>query len=176
MFEDKFETLGGIEPVVSGTEFSIFTEEQINSLEREIGYSLPEGYRIFLKKYAGSRPRLLTCFQPLVPLPINVFSSGKGCFDFFMGAIDDYSLEQARKVYRDRIPNDLLPIGGDLAGGVICLGLVGIRIGKIYYWDPKNEWDIEEDGDIEVMQYQNIHLIADSFNDFINRLEVSPFA
>lgn len=47
------------------------------------------------------------------------------------------------------MPHSLIPIGGDLGGGVICLGISGDHFGKIYYWDPMNELDPDdlEDGD-----------------------------
>lgn len=176
--DDQFRSLGGIEPVL-GSDFSVLSEGQIIALENNIGSLLPLDYREFLKNYGGSRFGLLVLFRPLNALPETVSSFGNGCFDYFFGGGDDYSLTWARKSYEDRIPESLLPICGDLGGGVICLGLSDDTKYKIYYWDPKNEWDpddIEEGEDIEVAKFKNVHHVADSFSAFLRQLEVSPHA
>ena len=57
------------------------------------------------------------------------------------------------------------------------LGVAADERGRIYYWDHENEWDEEdfiEDG-LPVppnLKFQNLHHIADSFEEFLRNLEV----
>jgi len=76
-----------------------------------------------------------------------------------------------------RMPSTIIPIADDGGGNQICIGIKGGEQGKIYYWDHNNEWD-EEDYLLDhgrpmppEVKFQNVHLIASSFVDFISRLE-----
>ncbi|VAW75611.1 hypothetical protein MNBD_GAMMA12-3827 [hydrothermal vent metagenome] len=181
IFEKKIEELGGIE-ATSGGEFVSVAEESLVTIEKKIGVSLPQDYRAFVKEYGASQFHTLVIFKPIIDLPDYISSAGYGYFDYFFGVSDNtniYALQWAIESYKNRVPKSLLPIGGDVGGGVICLGISGDECNKVYYWDPSNEWDVDdiEDGDdIESIMFQNVHIVADTFTDFISCLEESPYA
>ncbi len=49
------------------------------------------------------------------------------------------SVLYARQIMAERMPGDLLVIGDDQAGNLICLGLGGSRLGQVYRWDHELE-------------------------------------
>jgi hypothetical protein len=184
-----FARLGGIKPV-DGERFTPMTQAEIVAFEREVGARLPEAYRRFLATYGASTfdgsppddPYIL--FRPLESLPPQ-FRSGKGLFDVFYGAErdpqDDYSVRVRTRFFRGRMPESIIPIGDDSGAGQICLGIKRAEAGKVYYWEQQNEPLDEEDyledyGEPRPPEamFQNVHLIAKSFEDFLERLEVRP--
>lgn len=180
--QERFEALGGIVPVV-GDRFVPLSGSEIDALEKVLHASLPMFYRRFLETYGATAFGKYVDFSPAQGLPENVSSSGKGHFGFFYGALsqqydDSFSLEWNIAVYRERMPESIIPIGGDGSGDQICLGISGAQAGKIFYWDHNNEWDEEDyldDGEPVPpdLKFQNVHLVANSFDDFLLRLEIS---
>ncbi len=176
--EEKFQLLGGIVPI--GESFLPVTEEELGSLEMTLQNRLPHDYRGFLATYGASMFAEYIDFQPVQNLPKSISDTGKGHISsFYGGAQDPYQpLEKAIATYRDRMPDSVIPIADD-CGNKICLGIKGKEQGKIYYWDHGNEWDeqdyVEEHGAPmpPELKFQNLFLIADSFQDFVQRLEPS---
>jgi hypothetical protein len=176
--EQKFQSLGGIVPI--GDTFVTVGEEELCSLENALHVKLPEYYRIFLMTYGASTFTEYVDFQPIQSLPLPASDTGKGHISSFYGASRDpyMSLEKAIAAFYDRIPVALIPIGDD-SGNKICLGIQGDEYGKIFYWGYQTEIDdedyLEEHGTPlpKELKYQNVYLIADSFEDFIRRLEKS---
>lgn len=179
--EKKIKELGGIEAVMGGSVVPML-DSQLVEIEKKRSFTLPKEYRRFIKEYGASKFVTLVIFRPMVNLPSDISSSGCGCFDYFFGADNDdgaYSLKWALDAYKERMPESLLPIGGDLSGGVMCIGISEDKYGEIYYWDPSNEWesdDFEEGDDVDALMLQNVHIVANNFLDFITRLEESPHA
>jgi hypothetical protein len=182
-----FARLGGIKGA-GGNNLTPMTDAEIIAFEKEVGARLPETYRQFLASYGAStfngaspdNPYIL--FRPLKQLPSH-FKSGKGLFDAFYGAErdphDGYSLRVRTRFFLGRMPGSIIPIGDDGGAGQICLGIKGSEAGKVYYWDQQNEPQDEEDyfedyGEPRPPEamFQNVHLIAESFEDFLRRLEV----
>lgn len=182
-----FAHLGDIKPV--GTdEFAPLPEAEIVAIEDGLGVRLPEPYRIFLGTYGASmfkgaspdNPHIE--FRPLKPLPPQ-FEGGNGLFASFYGAErhehDMNGLRVRIRYYSGRMPESIIPIG-DSWGSQICLGVEGAEAGKVYFWDEQNEPQDEDDyledyGEPRPPEamFQNVHLIADSFEDFLRRLEVA---
>lgn len=182
-----FARLGGIKGV-GGSELTPMAETEISVFEGELGVQLPEAYRQFLATNGAStfngaspdNPYIL--FRPLKPLPPH-FKSGKGMLDAFYGAErdagDGYSLRVRTRFFYGRIPETLIPIGDDGGSGQICLCIYGTEAGKVYYWDQQNE-PLDEEDYLEdygkprppEAMFQNVHLIAESFDDFLLRLEL----
>ena len=182
-----FLRLGGIEPVATA-EFNPVSEAELIAIEAGVGVRLPESYRKFLKtfgasKFTGASPdNPFIVFRPLKPLPPH-FKSGTGPFDLFYGAArdehDGHSLRVRIRYFSGRIPESVIPIGDDGIAGQICLGIKAAEVGKVYYWDQQNEPQDEEDylEDYGVPRpreaiFKNVHLIAESFEDFLQRLDV----
>lgn len=174
--EEKIGQLGGIVPI--GDSFLPVADAELKAIEADLGNPLPAEYRAFLKKYGASAFSEYVGFQPMKPLPHTLSSTGKGLFSCFYGAANERHNSLARKIktFRGRMPDTIFPIGHD-SGNQICLGINGEEKGKVYYWDHHNEWD-EEDYRVEhgmsmppEVRFQNVYLVAESFEDFIRRLE-----
>ena len=180
--------LGGIVGV-GGTALHPMPESEIAALELEIGIQLPEPYRRFLGMYGASSFRGLSVdnpwivFRSLTRLPPNISSTGAGLFEAFYGAERDahdaYSLRVRNRMLKGRIPESIFAIGDDGGAGYICIGISGHENTKVYYWDQSNESLDEEDylkdyGEPRPpeMLFQNVYLIGESFEDFIERLEI----
>jgi hypothetical protein len=165
--EERFLLLGGIVPI--GKTFVPVTEEEMKSIEADLGVSLPSDYRDLLTTYGAAS------FGKLVEYRTGF---GKAPLSHFYGSKDGkQSLSKRINTYKGRMPDTLIPIADDGGGDQICLGIKGEEQGKIYYWDHENEWD-EEDYQEEhgsemplEAKFQNVQPIAGSFIDFINMLE-----
>ena len=185
--QQLFDRLGGIKPV-GGDEFAPVSESEIVAMEDTLGVRLPEPYRTFLATYGASMFRGASPdnphieFRPLEPLPPQ-FEGGNGLLASFYGAEghehDMNGLRTRIRYYSGRMPESIIPIG-DSWGSQICLGIKGAEAGKVYFWDEQNEPQDEEDyledfGEPRPSgaMFQNVHLIADSFEDFLRRLEMA---
>lgn len=138
--------------------------ESINHFEKVLKITLPLDYRAFMLKYDGGIPEFTT-FNILEDNNASVLSELFGLDTPLVTS----SLEYNRCLYQDRIPADLLPIGGDVFGNRVVLGIKGERYGKIFFWDHENE--AEEQA--SQIYYDNIFLISENFNTFLSELKVS---
>ncbi len=50
---------------------------------------------------------------------------------------------------------------------MICLGIKGKRRGKVYFWDHEDEFDDNGEGR---QDYGNVYLLANSLDEFLNKL------
>lgn len=177
VIEEKFESLDGIIPI--GDSLVPAADVELRALEEKLQVELPNDYREFLATYGASMFTEYVDFQPVQDLPHPISSTGKGHISSFYGAaVDPYQpLIKAINTFRGRMPDTMIPIGDD-SGNKICLAVRGKKRGKLYYWDRSNEPPDEEEyledyGEprpVDVM-YQNVYQIAESFEDFVLRLE-----
>lgn len=184
--QSVFARLGGITPVV-GTQFIPLAEHSLAAIETSLGVRFPESYRTLLAAYGASGFEEYTDYQPVRPFPPGCSCSGVGHFGFFYGSEDpaheEYGLLTRIQYFSGRIPDNLTPIADNGIGDQICLCIRGEGAGAIYLWDQQNE-PLDENDYLEEygkprppeVIFQNVHLIADSFDDFLNRLEVSKRA
>jgi hypothetical protein len=184
-FEAKFKELGGIQPA-TGTTFSPMSEDDVTRIEAELEASFPEPYRSLLKTYGGFSFGEYVDFHVAKELRGTIPSRGVGHFSYSYGAASpDYdetlSFEWNIGCYRERMPETLVPIANDGGDNQICLGVSGDEAGKVYYWDHNNEWDEDDYLDFGKpvppdLKFQNVHLIANSFDEFVQCLAVSDRA
>jgi len=167
--ENKFPQLGGIVP------YEAMSQEELLAIKRDLGISLPDDYRAFLQEYGAAEFGELVQFRPI--------EGEAGPLSHFYGSMTgNQSLAKHIKTYTGRMPETMIPIADDGGGNQICLGIKGKEQGKVYYWDHHHEWDeedyLEEHGKPmpPEVKFQNVHLIAESFEDFIQRLEKSQKA
>jgi hypothetical protein len=138
------------------------SREAIATFEVKWKVRLPDDYKLFLLSSNGG-----------VPIPNQIMvPTWEHCgavVDFFYGIHDGprFRLERAFDVYADRIPGDLIPIAADTFGNVVCIGWKGKRRGKIYFWDHEDELD--ENG-LSRQDYTNVFLVANSLDEFLNKL------
>jgi len=71
------------------------------------------------------------------------------------------------KIEERRMPDNLVPIGDDPGGNLICISVSGKDCGSLLFWNLEGEADVEEG---EVASYENVSLIAPSFSAFLNDL------
>jgi hypothetical protein len=179
--------LGGIEGAVG--DLTPMAEDEIVAFEGALGTRLPEDYRRFLAAYGASvfrgesEDNPYIEYRSLTPLPASYTDDDKGLFDVFYGTHrddqDPFSLWVRTDFYAGRMPDSMIPIGDDGMGNQICLGVKGNEAGKIYFWqlgnEPLNEEQYLEDyGTARPPEemFVNVSQIAESFDDFLSRLEL----
>ena len=169
------------------TGFTPLTVAEVSELESSLGAEFPETYRHLLARYGAAG------FERYVKFPVvkgvSVMDMMKGempaeiallPFGMFYGSdANGYGLIKHIKTYMGRMPESLIPVGGDGFGNQICLCISGQQRGKVYWWDHENEWDEDdyEDDYGEPMppeaKFQNVYLVAESFDEFFRKLEVA---
>jgi hypothetical protein len=142
------------------------SKRQIAGLEKKIGYSLPKEYQAFLEKHNGGYAHGENAFRykykrgPYTESRVNELLPVTAEF----GDLPERYLRLSRD---GRIPKRLFPFANDPFGNLICISLAGNDRGAVYFWDHENEPDEGE------KEFHNIHLIADSFGEFVSGL-VAP--
>ncbi len=141
-------------------EYGNLSNETLQAVEQYWGFQLPKSYRIFLLRSNGGSP-IEKIFD---------FRNKKdgSCLDGFFGIVKDFNnnLLIYREYASKRVPKNMLPIADDVYGNLILLAVKNPDRGKIYFWD--HELEVEEG---EEPTYENLTLIADSFDEFINNLK-----
>ncbi len=138
------------------------TENDIQNFCNKIEIQLPKEYINFLLKNNGGQPKS------------NHFekndSSGSVEYSFYInsfygiGGAEDTSGElMTMFAFSDGIPDELLPIADDGISNTICLGVDGEYFGKVFIWWKDGE--VDED---EKPTFDNVDLVTDSFDEFIN--------
>jgi cell wall assembly regulator SMI1 len=142
------------------------TLKNIEQIENEIGSSLPNDYVNFLLNYGG-----LALSMTTTSFYRSDTSQEMPMVEILFGFSPDhtYDIIENYHTYRERMPINLIPIASDGGGGEICISLHGDDKGAVYYWDRYLEEDPEEG---EEIGYSNVFLIARTFDDFINSLEI----
>ena len=105
---------------------------------------------------------------------------GGGGLGFFIAPVKGGGqlspMSERLKIYKNRIPDNFLPISSNEFGDLICLCTQGERTGQIFYWDHENEWDEEDYIDDfgvpmpEEVKLQNIYLIGKNLYDCFIRM------
>lgn len=190
-FEEICTRLGGLRSAIGkklGNEIVPMSEVEINDIESLIRCRLPEYYRSVLPILGGATfdggpdDSLTLVFSSATPLPPYISEIGTDVFSGFYGSVNQgnggFSLLERIQYWLGRLPDSLIPIGDDFGAGLVCIGIRDCYVGKIYYWDQRNEPLDEEDYLADYgaprppeAMYQNVHLIADSFEEFLNRLQ-----
>lgn len=144
-----------------GESFFSASDLGLEIAEAQLGCSLPEDYRIFLRDFGGCAFRQSAEFP--IPNPQEFFGIGSQSVDVFYALMpeDQWDLLRARRIHADRIPNDLLPIA-DCQNSQLCLGIEEKNQGEIFFWDRSLSHTPPD--------YSNVHFIANSFEEFIQML------
>lgn len=151
---------------------------ELARIEKELKVTLPEDYRRFLLEIGGCAFFGMRWVGPIQTRGpdwsrenVNVLYGSE------LGK--NHVLREEIKVYKNRIPRSLIPIGAGGFGDQFCLGIIGEDSGKVYFWDHENERD-EQDYRVvhgsgkpvsRAFLFENITLVANSFADFLNGLE-----
>jgi SMI1-KNR4 cell-wall len=133
-------------------------DAQLDELQRSTGL-FPHDFASFLRTQNGgipSKQNILINSRELVISRFLACAGNQQVYD---------SIENYLKVYASRIPEQMLPIACSPGGDLVLLSLSGESPGRIFYWFHEKE----SDGD-GTNYYDNVLLIADSFDDLLNRL------
>lgn len=138
------------------------SEESLVDFEREFGAKLPAPYREFLQQFNGACPE---------PNLFHFKDSDKGsdCRQILGLNGTDNDLRHYLETHKLRLPQNLLPIGYDSTGNLICLSVRQQDYGHVYFWDhslinSSSRSDSEDTAD-------RIVPVADSFDDFLLNLK-----
>jgi hypothetical protein len=135
------------------------TSQQLAFVENLVGAQLPPSYIAFLMFSNGGCPELDTfCFE-------NEGSHEEWAVDrFFHIASDMDSTESVVWNYRHRwpgAPKEILPIGRDGGGNLVCLDLSNPVKEKVVLW-------------IHDTLHHSLLMVANSFEEFIDSLVMNP--
>lgn len=136
---------------------------EIAQFEAKQAINLPNDFRVFLLKTNGGKPK---------PHIFEYFRSNRSVHSsirhfFSLDAASRYSFDKYLKTYKNRVPENLLPIATDYGSNLVCIAIKGENYGRVYFWDHDFEV-IDENPD-----YSNVYLISGSFLSFISNLKDS---
>lgn len=132
-------------------------EDKLAEIEESLKVSFPDGYRQFLLEHNVAIPENNQIITGSVTTAVHVF----------FGRSDEriYDLVGEFHAFETRIPKGTVPIASTPIGDLICMQ---IETGAIYLWEHE-----EEAGEGETPSYENMEMIAPSFDRFLNAIE--PF-
>jgi len=189
MITERIEQLGGIKSLSEETPVPL-TVSEIEQFEGILNSLLPDDYKYFLSNYGKSSFVKEVKFHPYTNDAEYIHSAEIGLPNFkfygsqvsyFYGLNTDnnnFNIINKFNIYANRLPKDFLPIADDGLGNQICLSLSKEKFNWIYWWDHENEWDEEDYLDdtghemSEEVKFQNVYLIAKSFTEFIEKLQI----
>ena len=136
------------------------SSSDLDALEQRLQIKLPSEYRAWLLLFNGGQP-----------WPGNLKLEGKRnatenvarFLAVHEGPECNFENEYVFwKQTTGRVPGHLVPIADDGCGNLVCLAFVGPDAGKVFFWDHESE--------TEPTSFKNVHLVANTFNDFIQML------
>ncbi|MFD2299298.1 SMI1/KNR4 family protein [Paracidovorax citrulli] len=135
-------------------------ESAIGVLEGFLGLKIPGDYRSFLLDGNG---------QWKGGKDFDVPEQGSTSLNYFFPLLSKNSTDNLPykiKLYKGRVPEEMLPIGSDSGGNLLLLSLKGKDRGAIFFWDHEMEAEDED----QQPYYENIKVLSKNFNDFLKLL------
>lgn len=136
-------------------------ESAIAVLEGFLGLKIPTGYRDFLLDGNG---------QWQGGKDFDIPEQGSTSLNYFFPLVSKNltdNLPYKMKLYRGRVPEEMLPIASDSGGNLLLLSLKGKDRGAVFFWDHEMEAEDED----EQPYYENIQLLSRNFDDFLKTLK-----
>jgi hypothetical protein len=142
--------------------YPYLNEHIIHPIEKFLDVNFTKDYKDFLLNVNGGRPNKAA---------FKFINNNNGSIvQQFYGINENGNygnLLQQYKYNRFRIPNNMIHIGSDCGGNQILLSIKNPDRGKVYFWDHELEADTDNG---EVPSYDNLTLIANSFDEFLSKL------
>jgi hypothetical protein len=135
-------------------------DSKCDQLELALKCKLPHSYREFLKKYNGGRPAP-SAFRLVTKDGKHENSTVQCFFAVYEGRTGN--LLRKFDLYKGRIPTGQLPIATDPFGNLILIPMLDLPDVPVYFWDHEKELTVKS-------TFDNVSLIAESFEKFINDL------
>jgi hypothetical protein len=141
------------------------TPEILAIAEKELGVTLPEGYRQFLLLHNGGCPKKNTYALLDSDREAEIY-----CFYSIYDGENGANLFTEIYRCRDDIPSEFIPIGYDGGGSQVCLGVRPPYVNQVYFWDFDKApgWMDPNFGAPPTMEF--MYPLASSFEEFINKL------
>lgn len=136
-------------------------ESVIAVLEGFLGLKIPNDYRDFLLEGNG---------QWQGGKDFDIPEQGSTSLNYFFPLVSRNltdNLPYKMKLYRGRVPEEMLPIASDSGGSLLLLSLKGKDRGAIFFWDHEMEAEDED----EQPYYENIKILSRNFDDFLKSLK-----
>jgi len=137
---------------------------EIDEFEIQLGNLLPDDYKKFLLKFNGGFPEK-KIFHIDDQQGEDILSVLYG-IDKENKTREHLTLAYNFNFLRIDLPQNILPIGHDPGGNYICMSLSEDNYGKIYFWDH----EVPNEDKNGKTNYNNMYLIAEDFNVFIDNL------
>ncbi|MED3789198.1 SMI1/KNR4 family protein [Peribacillus frigoritolerans] len=152
-------------------------ENLIKKIETMYDINIPKDYREFLLNYDETFFENEVTYKPIETSPWKT-KEGTQVFEGFYGLSSENNLFDQIESYLNRMPDCMIPIGESPGGNLICIGVKESFMGKVYFWDHKNEREAKIMVGIEVASddvnsyWENIHLVSETFLGFLSGLEL----
>ncbi|MBS1998652.1 MAG: SMI1/KNR4 family protein [Cyanobacteria bacterium SZAS LIN-2] len=138
------------------------SDEDLKRVEQTLGLVLPSQYHALMLASNGGivSPGSFQCVDG---------EDGNIAWLYHVLPGDDDDILERAAERAGRLPKDFVAVGCDGGGNEICIDCgSGEGYGKVYFWDHEKEAD--ETQGLTPESAGNVHLIADSFDQFISRL------
>ena len=136
------------------------SEQTIEAFQGRFGVELPNDYRLFLQEFNGGRPS---------PRDFDAADGEEGSSVQFFFTLDEdsphYVLTREVERFQDRIPKNTIPVACDSFGNLVLLDVGARKLGAIYFWDHE-----EEEFEAEPT-WDNVHLVTETFQQFVAALQ-----
>lgn len=139
-------------------------EATLIQFENRIAIRLPDDYRSYLLSHNGGIPD--PCHYEVSPRW--GWSDFETLAHVAAESDDGYSLDWYMG-YRPYIPDDLIAVGDDGCGDLICLGIKGRNRGKVFFRNNSRASEVDDIASCELMDK-----LADSFSEFMGALTSNP--
>ncbi|PEJ35496.1 SMI1/KNR4 family protein [Bacillus pseudomycoides] len=147
------------------------TVEEVLSVMKEINYDIPKDYAVCVAENNGgvAKPSLFDV-EGVERVFGSLLSYDKNDVEFILKVYDNY---------KDTLPKELLPIGFDPAGNLICFDYKNHEENPIVvFWEHEGAWEKEElmesEGmtaeEAEEIARENVFYAASTFTAFLNKL------
>lgn len=153
------------------------TIQDIEQAEKTLNVSFPLQYKNFILKYNGGHPEPagfdIDWTKQIHSEVSNACSQDwrTSRVSWFLAIYEGEScnlLEYNQITFEGRIPKETIAVAQDSGGNLILVGVSGEQTGKVLFW-VKDYENWEGDDSVENLPwYDNIGLIANSFDEFIN--------
>lgn len=138
-------------------------ESDIQDFENKYSIIFPSSYKSFLMTYNACRTTKASF--DFVENGRETGSDVKVFYGLKYGRKEYYySLNYAYEMFKDRIPQDFIPIASDSGGNQV---LMNLKDEKIWFWDHEREADTD---DGEEVSMDNMSFIANNLDEFLNSL------
>ena len=144
--------------------FGTCTIEDLDKLESDIGFELPEDYRSFLQNNNGGKFSLFKFYASIYIPALDQKVMLDVSYGYELSEEHQFlDIVQINDEFKEDVPENTLIFTRDPGGNMFLLVTQAENEG-VYYWDSSDFFDTSE-GDA------NAFKVADSFTDFLNKIE-----